>query len=452
MGAVFALFSAWYFWIPKILGLDYNVMLGKVHFWLLFIGVNVTFFPQHFLGLQGMPRRISDYPDAFAGWNLISSFGSIVSVVATWLFLQIVYLQLVEGKATSRYPWLTPQFYSDSLQTLLNRSYNSLEWALNSPPKPHAFVSLPLQSFLGLVLYSLLTNNYLYRIAIIFFTGWLLRLGFVEINYDFSVYSVYETLTNVYFLIMASLTAFIGEYNNIFSALPTPYDLYKGTQGFKVWNQLPTVNFATIEGEGSNSSPPNTPARPGSGPYHHEPNESLVQLPFTEDDITYAAEHVLDPSLSQSGKISYLNSLPHDFRVVVVRYAGGWDALNHKFVPKQNIDSIRYFLPDNKVYPDLSASTISSAKSSDLLSLRDDLRLEIEAVTRNPNLSKAEKTTRILNLQKNVQWAADKHKEILIKYNTASMFNKPASSVTDSTASSSTNPNDIPSSKDTTPE
>lgn len=146
MGAVFALFSAWYFWIPKILGLDYNIMLGKVHFWILFIGVNVTFFPQHFLGLQGMPRRISDYPDAFAGWNLISSFGSIISVIATWLFLYIVYVQLVEGKATSRYPWLTPQFYTDSLQTLLNRSYNSLEWALTSPPKPHAFVSLPLQS------------------------------------------------------------------------------------------------------------------------------------------------------------------------------------------------------------------------------------------------------------------------------------------------------------------
>ena len=146
MGAVFALFSAWYFWIPKILGLDYNIMLGKVHFWILFIGVNVTFFPQHFLGLQGMPRRISDYPDAFAGWNLISSFGSIISVVATWLFLYVVYAQLVEGKTTSRYPWLTPQFYSDTLQTLLNRSYNSLEWALNSPPKPHAFISLPLQS------------------------------------------------------------------------------------------------------------------------------------------------------------------------------------------------------------------------------------------------------------------------------------------------------------------
>jgi cytochrome c oxidase subunit 1 len=146
MGAVFALFSAWYFWIPKILGLNYNILLSKVHFWIFFLGVNITFFPQHFLGLQGMPRRISDYPDAFAGWNAISSFGSLVSLVSILLFLYIIYIQLVEGKATSRYPWLVPQFYSDSLQTLLARSYNSLEWCLSSPPKPHAFTSLPLQS------------------------------------------------------------------------------------------------------------------------------------------------------------------------------------------------------------------------------------------------------------------------------------------------------------------
>jgi len=146
MGAVFALFSAWYFWMPKILGLDYSKRLANTHFWILFIGVNVTFFPQHFLGLQGMPRRISDYPDAFAGWNYVSSFGSIISVVATGLFLHLTYLQLTVGKAVSRYPWTTPQFFSDLLQTLLNRSYTSLEWALTSPPAPHAFVSLPLQS------------------------------------------------------------------------------------------------------------------------------------------------------------------------------------------------------------------------------------------------------------------------------------------------------------------
>ena len=95
-----------------------------------------------------MPRRISDYPDAYAGWNLISSFGSIISVVATWLFLKILFDQLVHGKISWRNPWLTPQFYTDILQALLTRANNSLEWCLNSPPKPHAFVSLPLQSYL----------------------------------------------------------------------------------------------------------------------------------------------------------------------------------------------------------------------------------------------------------------------------------------------------------------
>ncbi len=146
MGAVFAMFAGWYFWIPKMLGLNYDLTLAKIQFWLLFIGVNLTFFPQHFLGLQGMPRRIGKYPDAFAGWNLISSIGSIVSVIAAWLFLYIVYKQLVDGKVASRNPWLTPGFYTDVLQANLNRSYSSLEWGLSSPPKPHAFVSLPLQS------------------------------------------------------------------------------------------------------------------------------------------------------------------------------------------------------------------------------------------------------------------------------------------------------------------
>jgi len=146
MGAVFALFSAWYFWIPKILGLEYAIRKSKAQFWILFIGVNLTFFPQHFLGLQGMPRRVGDYPDAFAGWNLISSIGSIVSVVAAGLFLYIVYAQLVEGKISTRNVWKISEFNTDTLRELLSRSSSSLEWGLSSPPKPHAFVSLPVQS------------------------------------------------------------------------------------------------------------------------------------------------------------------------------------------------------------------------------------------------------------------------------------------------------------------
>ena len=93
-----------------------------------------------------MPRRISDYPDGFAGWNLVSSLGSIISVAATALFLHILYVQLVYGKAAHRYSWLATEHYDDSLQALLNRATVSLEWNLSSPPKPHAFASLPLQS------------------------------------------------------------------------------------------------------------------------------------------------------------------------------------------------------------------------------------------------------------------------------------------------------------------
>jgi len=94
MGAVFAIFAAWYFWIEKISGLRYPEILAKIHFWLFFVGVNVTFFPMHFLGLAGMPRRIPDYPDAYAGWNAVASFGSYISAVSVVLFFYIVYSTL----------------------------------------------------------------------------------------------------------------------------------------------------------------------------------------------------------------------------------------------------------------------------------------------------------------------------------------------------------------------
>jgi len=92
MGAVFAMFAGWYYWIEKIIGYPYPEFLGKLHFWIFFIGVNVTFFPMHFLGLAGFPRRIPDYPDAFALWNKIASFGSNISTISALLFFVIVYL------------------------------------------------------------------------------------------------------------------------------------------------------------------------------------------------------------------------------------------------------------------------------------------------------------------------------------------------------------------------
>src|ERR1700741_2570659 len=87
MGAIFSIFAGWYYWFPKITGRIYNETLAKLHFWVPFIGVNITFFPQHFLGLAGMPRRIADYPDAFAGWNLVSSIGAFVSLAGLIIFL-----------------------------------------------------------------------------------------------------------------------------------------------------------------------------------------------------------------------------------------------------------------------------------------------------------------------------------------------------------------------------
>ena len=94
--------------------------------------------------LQGMPRRISDYPDGYTGWNLVSSFGSIISVVATIIFLYTLYRLLVLGKALSRNIWSYPQHFTDYLQWLLSRAHGSIEWCLNSPPKPHAFTNLTL--------------------------------------------------------------------------------------------------------------------------------------------------------------------------------------------------------------------------------------------------------------------------------------------------------------------
>jgi cytochrome c oxidase subunit 1 len=86
MGAVFTIFAGFYFWLPKIIGRHYPEALGRVHFWITFFGVNLTFFPMHFLGLAGMPRRIPDYPDAYAGWNAIASFGSYISGVGLFFF------------------------------------------------------------------------------------------------------------------------------------------------------------------------------------------------------------------------------------------------------------------------------------------------------------------------------------------------------------------------------
>ena len=102
MGAVFGIFAGFYYWIGKITGRQYPEILGQIHFWLFFIGVNLTFFPMHFLGLAGMPRRIPDFPDAYSGWNAVSSLGSYISFFSAILFFYVVYVTLVHGIKTSK--------------------------------------------------------------------------------------------------------------------------------------------------------------------------------------------------------------------------------------------------------------------------------------------------------------------------------------------------------------
>ena len=91
MGAVFSMFGGIYYWFDKITGVAYNEILGQIHFWIFFIGVNFTFFPMHFLGVAGMPRRIPDYPDAFYAYNKIASWGSYISAWSTLVFFFVLY-------------------------------------------------------------------------------------------------------------------------------------------------------------------------------------------------------------------------------------------------------------------------------------------------------------------------------------------------------------------------
>jgi cytochrome c oxidase subunit 1 len=129
LGAVFAIFAGWYYWFPKITGYMYNETIGKLHFWTTFIGVNIVFFPQHFLGLAGMPRRIADYPDAYAGWNYVSSVGSYLSALGLLIFFVGLAYAFIRKERAAGNPW--------------GPGATTLEWTLPSPPPFHQFNELP---------------------------------------------------------------------------------------------------------------------------------------------------------------------------------------------------------------------------------------------------------------------------------------------------------------------
>jgi len=109
MGAVFAVFSGFYYWFEKMYGISYVEILGKIHFWMTFVGVNITFFPMHFLGLAGMPRRIPDYPDAYSGWNSIASYGSLISFISVIFFFYLISVSFYLKKKTESNKYLILQ-------------------------------------------------------------------------------------------------------------------------------------------------------------------------------------------------------------------------------------------------------------------------------------------------------------------------------------------------------
>nr|AOY39436.1 cytochrome c oxidase subunit 1 [Derodontidae sp. BMNH 899913] len=131
MGAVFAIIGGLIHWFPLFTGLSLNNNLCKIQFFMMFIGVNLTFFPQHYLGLSGMPRRYSDYPDAYTLWNIISSIGSIISLVSIIMLLFII----IESFIMSRKSIMATSMIS------------SIEWMQNYPPAEHSYSELPMISF-----------------------------------------------------------------------------------------------------------------------------------------------------------------------------------------------------------------------------------------------------------------------------------------------------------------
>ncbi|MBY6046678.1 cytochrome c oxidase subunit I [Vannielia litorea] len=130
LGAVFCIFAGIYFYFPKFTGKMYSETAGKIHFWAMFIGANLTFFPQHFLGRQGMPRRYIDYPEAFAFYNYISSIGAFLSFASFVFFIVTIFYAMRKGAPSpAANPW--------------NEHADTLEWTLPSPPPEHTFEILP---------------------------------------------------------------------------------------------------------------------------------------------------------------------------------------------------------------------------------------------------------------------------------------------------------------------
>ena len=132
LGAVFGIFAGIYYWIGKMSGRQYPEWAGKLHFWMMFIGANITFFPQHFLGRNGMPRRYIDYPEQYALWNEVSSYGAFLSGFSMIFFIGVMWYTLTRGERVTE-----KAYWGEHAETL--------EWTLSNPPPEHTFETLPKQ-------------------------------------------------------------------------------------------------------------------------------------------------------------------------------------------------------------------------------------------------------------------------------------------------------------------
>jgi cytochrome c oxidase subunit 1 len=211
MGAVFAVFAAFYYWIEKMIGLQYSNLLANVHFFVFFIGVNLTFMPLHFLGLAGMPRRIADFPDFYQGWNQIASFGSTVSLFATFIFFYIVYDMLVYGMKGRKSP------YALKVVTQYQLCYLFLTYRISAQVKtsvfPTTISTLFLQGYSGG--YLDVANNWQFGFQD---PASAIMEGIVDLHHDIMFFIIWIVVTVIWVMISIVQGSELNEKDN----LPTP--------------------------------------------------------------------------------------------------------------------------------------------------------------------------------------------------------------------------------------
>ena len=202
MGAVFAIFSAIYYWFGKILGQDYLSIISIIHFWLFFFGVNITFFPMHFLGLAGMPRRIPDFPDAYFIWNYIASIGSIISFISLFVFLYVCYLIFFRNYKSNSNPWKNLYFY-------LNILYKKNTIIFDAPISGQVYFQDPATSYVEylIILHDKIMYYLIIVLTIVFWILYKIISSFLTKNKYNGFYSIitYNIGLEIFWTIVPSL-------------------------------------------------------------------------------------------------------------------------------------------------------------------------------------------------------------------------------------------------------